>query len=288
MNFGFVAAKAQKSFEVLAERAKQRGHTVSHIPLRDMPLSATGLTDFVKECAAKYDALHYYAGLADPVGIFFGQICDDLGIPLLNNRAHIPHLTHDKMYQTLAFSRAGLPTPKTEFSRSPNLAVLQAKLGSPIIAKRNRGTHGAHVSKITAQAELDALESPSSYLYQEYLPHRNDVRVLVLNGKAICGYCRVPSSGDFRANLARGGRAEALVDQADKDITFSLAEAAIKAIPHDLAGVDLIKSEIDGAYRLIEINVNPSWYGLTELTESRFEDALLNVYESMAHERSST
>ncbi len=288
MKFGFIAGKAQKSFEQLSLRAQTRGHTVTHIPLRDMPLSYEGLVAFVKECAEEYDALHYYAGLADPLGIFFGEICEELQIPLLNNRVHIPHLTHDKMFQTLSFSKAGLPIPKTEFTRTPTWDTLVEKLGGPIVAKKSRGTHGKHVHKIESQSDLDEIKAPSSYLFQEYLPHKNDVRVLVLKGKAICGYRRIPASGDFRANLARGGYAEALDGQIEKDITFELAEKAIVAMPHDLAGVDLIKSEVDGEYRLIEINVNPSWYGIADLTGVRFEDELLDVYESLAKSRVST
>jgi RimK family alpha-L-glutamate ligase len=282
MKFGFIAGRAQKSFECLAERAALRGHELEHIPLRDMSVSLEGVSDFVHYCRSTYDALHYYAGLADPIGIAFGQVCDDLGIPLLNNRAHIPHLTHNKMFQALNFSRAGLPIPKTEFSLTPSWDNLQAKLGNPFVAKRVRGTHGKHVHIIRSQADLAVVDKPSEYVFQEYVPHQNDVRVLVLDGKAICGYRRVPSDGDFRANLARGGYAEALSDEAEKNTTFTLAEAAVAAIPHDLAGVDIIKSDADGQYRLIEININPSWYGIAESANTHFEDVLLDKYEAMA------
>lgn len=282
MKFGFIAGRTQKSFECLAKRAKSRGHEVEHIPLRDVPLSYKGVKEFVEACANEYDALHYYAGLADPIGIAFGEICTELSIPLLNNRSRVAHLTHNKMFQTLNFSRAALPIPKTEFSLKPNWKDLQAKLGSPLIAKRVRGTHGKHVHVIENQADLDQISTPSEYLFQEYLPHRNDIRVLVLDGKAICGYRRVPAEGDFRANLARGGYAEPLEDDAEEKTVFALAEAAVLAIPHDLAGVDLIKSEKDGQYRLIEINTNPSWYGIIDSTNMYFEDALLDKYENMA------
>lgn len=284
MKFGFIAGKVQKSFDALAEKAAERGHTVEHVPLRDMPLSRNGLTDFAKECDESYDALHYYVGVADPIGIMFGNICNDLDIPLFNNRMGISHLTHDKMSQTLNLSYAGLPLPKTEFTRQPDWEVLKSKLGDPVIAKRVRGTHGTHVHKIQSQSDLDEkVDAPSQYLFQEYLPHRNDVRVLVLNGKAVCGYRRVPAKDDFRANLALGGYAEAITDDSEKEITFSLAEAAIAVLPHELAGVDLIKSDLDGKYRLIEINVNPSWYGLTSVVDTCFEDKLLDVYEMMAN-----
>jgi len=215
----------------------------------------------------------------------FGEICIDLKIPVLNNRSKLPHLTHDKMYQTLNFSRAGLPVPKTEFTREPNWDSLKSKLGEPIIAKRFRGTQGAHVHKIQSQGDLDeCVDTPALYLFQEYLPHKNDVRVLVLEGKAVCGYRRVPKADDFRANLALGGYAEAIPDEEERKIVFDLAEAAIATLPHDLAGVDLIKSEQDGQYRLIELNVNPSWYGLDSVVDNSFEDALLDVYEKLANE----
>ncbi|MCA9366508.1 ATP-grasp domain-containing protein [Candidatus Kaiserbacteria bacterium] len=285
MKFGFIAGKPQKSFECLAKRAALRGHEVEHIPLADMPLSLSGVTAFVNSCAANYDALHYYAGLADPIGIAFGQVCDDLGIPLLNNRSRVPHLTHNKMFQTLSFSRAGLPIPATEFTRSPDWETLSSKLGNPVVAKRVRGTHGDHVHIIRSQEDLSVVEGPSDYLFQEYLPHRNDVRVLVLEGNAICGYRRVPAEGDFRANLARGGYAEPLADDGEKDTVFRLAEAAVTAMPHDLAGVDIIKSETDGQYRLIEINTNPSWYGIAESANTQFEDILLDTYEALAAKR---
>lgn len=283
MKFGFIAYKPQKSFAALAEQATTRGHTVEHIPLDDLPVAAAGIRAFVEDCASTYDALHYYAGLADPIGIEFGRICDELQIPLLNNRAHIAQLVHNKMLQALAFSRADLPIPKTEFSPRPVWDTLAAKLGTPIVAKRVRGTQGRHVRIVTNQVELDELKGAAEHIFQEYLPHKNDVRVLVLDGVAVCGYRRVPNVGEFRANLALGGHAEPLADAAEQATTFALAEAAVAALPHDLAGVDIIRSESDGQYRLIEINTNPSWYGLQAVTDVSFTDCLLDRYEAMAH-----
>ncbi len=285
MKFGFIAGKAQKSFDSLAEHALKRGHSVEHIPLRDMRISYETICDFVEECAGKYDALHYYAGLADPIGVFFGRVCKEKGLPLLNNRVNISGLVHDKMFQALSFSSQQLPIPHSEFTRNPVWEKLSAKLGSPLIAKRVRGTHGTHVHKITSQQDLDKITEPSFYVFQEFIPHTNDVRVLVLRGKAICGYQRVPAEDDFRANLALGGVARKLTDDVEKLEVFKLAEQATAAIGLDLAGVDLIKAT-DGGYRLIEININPSWYGITGLTDMQFEELLLDEYEKMALDKS--
>lgn len=281
MKFGFIAGKAQKSFVCLADRAQQRGHTVEHIPMRDLPVSYDGICAFVEDCMNSYDALHYYAGLADSIGFFFGKACEEKGMPLLNNRIHISGLVHDKMFQALSFSSKNLPIPRSEFTRSPNWEKLSLKLGAPLIAKKVRGTHGVHVHKITNQHDLDQIKQPSSYIFQEFLPHANDVRVLVLRGKAVCGYQRVPAEGDFRANLALGGYARQLTDEQEKQAVFKLAELAAAEISLDLAGVDLIK-KADGDYCLIEININPSWYGITDLTDIQFEEVLLDEYERMS------
>lgn len=287
MRFGFIAAKAQQSFDVLARRAQQRDHTVEHIPLPDLCLSSGDLEKFVTECHERFDALHYYAGVADPIGVFFGKMCKEKNIPLLNNRFDISHQIHDKLFQMLSFAQAGLSIPKTEFTRNPEFMTLQDKLGMPLIAKRVRGTHGDHVHKIETEADLGVVGSPASFIFQQYIPHSNDVRVLVLEGKAVCGYKRVPAEGDFRANVARGGRAEALSDEVETATVFALAEAAVAAVPLDLGGVDIIKSATDGRYYLVEINVNPSWYGISHLVDAPFEDALLDVYERLAAQKTS-
>jgi RimK family alpha-L-glutamate ligase len=285
MKFGFIAGKNQKSFACLSERAQQRGHELVHIPLRDIPISIEGVTDFVKECADNFDALHYYAGIADPIGIVFGEICEEQNIPLLNNRARIPHLLHDKMFQTLRFSQGGLPVPKSMFTRNPCWSTLTKELGKPVVAKRVRGTHGNHVHKVSSPEDLAVVDQPARFVFQEYLPHKNDVRVLVLTGRAICGYRRVPAPDDFRTNLARGGYAEPIADDTERKKVYELAEAAVQLFNQDLAGVDIIKSEIDDTYRVIEINTNPSWYGITDSTNMHFEDALLDVYETLAQAR---
>jgi RimK family alpha-L-glutamate ligase len=248
-----------------------------------MPITYAGVRAFAADCADTFDALHYYAGLADPIGVFFGQACDELGVPLLNNRAHISSLVHDKMYQALCFTKAGLPTPRAEFTRTPDWKTLTQKLGVPLIAKRVRGTHGTHVHKITDAAQLAKITEPSSHVFQEFIPHTNDVRVLVLNGKAVCGYQRVPATDDFRANLAVGGAARSLESEQEKLTVFPIAEAAARVIGLELGGVDLIRDPNDAQYKLIEININPSWYGISALTDVLFEDALLDVYEAQAN-----
>ena len=79
--------------------------------------------------------------------------------------------------------------------------------------------------------------------------YNGDKRIFLLNGKPLGGIVRVPKKGDFRANLAVGGKAEKYIpSKADKKIIKTIRPYLIK---HGLAlvGIDVIKD------KLIEINV---------------------------------
>ncbi len=88
-------------------------------------------------------------------------------------------------------------------------------------------------------------------LVQEFLPavSGGDKRVFVLNGEPFAALRRLPKEGDFRANLAVGGKAVAgELDAADRAITAAVAPL-LKREGIVFAGLDVI----DG--KLIEINV---------------------------------
>ncbi|MBL8547512.1 MAG: glutathione synthase [Hyphomonadaceae bacterium] len=88
-------------------------------------------------------------------------------------------------------------------------------------------------------------------LAQEFLPavSGGDKRVFVLNGEPFAALKRLPKEGDFRANLAVGGRAAAgELDDDDRAIAAAVAPL-LKREGIVFAGLDVI------AGKLIEINV---------------------------------
>lgn len=88
-------------------------------------------------------------------------------------------------------------------------------------------------------------------LAQEFLPavSGGDKRVFVLNGEPFAALKRLPKAGDFRANLAVGGRAAAgELDDDDRAIAAAVAPL-LKREGIVFAGLDVI------AGKLIEINV---------------------------------
>ncbi|MES1201833.1 MAG: glutathione synthase, partial [Pseudomonadota bacterium] len=100
------------------------------------------------------------------------------------------------------------------------------------------------------QTFMDAAQR-EPILVQEFLPavSGGDKRVFVLNGEPFAALRRLPKAGDFRANLAVGGKAAAgELDDADRAITAAVAPL-LKREGIVFAGLDVI----DG--KLIEINV---------------------------------
>jgi ribosomal protein S6--L-glutamate ligase len=97
---------------------------------------------------------------------------------------------------------------------------------------------------------------------QAYVPHPGrDLRVFVVGARARAAIARLAPPGEWRTNVATGGRVEAVMIG---EPLASVAEAAATAIGLDYAGVDLVSGP-DGP-SVLEVNGNPSWQGILEAT----------------------
>ena len=66
---------------------------------------------------------------------------------------------------------------------------------------------GRGVFLITGQSDLDAYTHDRHVAYiQQYLPIDRDMRVVVIGGQVVHAYWRIAREGEFRTNVALGGR----------------------------------------------------------------------------------
>jgi len=117
-------------------------------------------------------------------------------------------------------------------------------------------------------------------MLQQYVKHarQGDKRILILNGRPIGAFRRVPGKKDFRANMALGGKARsAAITARERRLVRSLKPYLSHYGLH-FAGIDVLNG------RLTEINVT-SPAGIPEInrfTGGRLEHAVVNYIEKQA------
>jgi len=162
---------------------------------------------------------------------------------------------------TLDIARqSGIETPRTICCQTREDALLAFEvLGRDCIVKPIFGGEGRGIVRVTdadmAWRVFSTLEQMQSVIYiQEFLVSQGyDLRLLVVGDELFC--VRRENHGDWRSNVARGGKAipyEPTFEQ------ISIAFRACKAIQGWMIGVDILPT-IDGRNVLLEVNAVPGW-----------------------------
>ena len=138
----------------------------------------------------------------------------------------------------------------------------------PVIAKHEKGYQGKSVKKFEIEKELMKFVKKINeinvgmFLWQKCLPTRWDLRVIVLDGRAIGAMKRSAVGEEFRSNFSLGGAVEKWdLSEADK----LLAEKVAKVCGLDYCGVDIMKDENDKSY-ILEVNRQCQFQGFEKST----------------------
>lgn len=166
--------------------------------------------------------------------------------------------SHDKLATALAIARAGLPHPRT--SHVGGLARERGAIELPVVVKPRFGSWGRDVFLCETRRQLERclreLGERSWFvrqgaLVQEFVPPAGfDLRLVVAAGRVVGAIERVAAPGEWRTNVALGGRRRP-VDELDPGAE-ALAVAAAGAVGGDLVGVDLLP--VRGGYVVLEVN----------------------------------
>jgi glutathione synthase/RimK-type ligase-like ATP-grasp enzyme len=122
------------------------------------------------------------------------------------------------------------------------------------------GAKGEGVIRVDTLAELEraAADYIARYhaLYaQQYVEKADrDIRVRVIDQRAVHAFYRYAAPGAFLTNLAHGGRVEPCPLWPE---LVALAERCSRAFEAPVAGVDIL-SDPGGVLRVIEVNVTPA------------------------------
>ena len=199
----------------------------------------------LRSSLAKYDFLVFW-----DKDKYLLAAAEAAGMPVFNGCYGVT-VCDDKMLTFLALADHGIPMPKTlpgllcyrpeaQLSQAA-LARAEAELGYPLVVKESYGSLGAGDHLVRNRGELAAVMERvrlKPHLMQQFIGESagRDVRVVVVGEEALGGMLRT-SEGDFRSNLARGGRAEPYpVDGG----TAALAVKIARILRLDYCGIDFL------------------------------------------------
>lgn len=184
--------------------------------------------------------------------VFYADLFDAVGKPTFPSY-HTYKCVQDKIKQSALFQLAGLPHPITRvFYGKRQKAAIREYFSYPCIAKEPLGSAmGRGVFLINNDADLDAYTHDRHVAYiQQYLPIDRDIRVVVIGSRVVHAYWRIAGEGEFRTNLARGGRIS--LDPVP-EAALSLAQRAAQVCGWDDVGMDICCD--DGHYTILEANM---------------------------------
>ncbi len=192
------------------------------------------------------------------------RLLEKSGLRLFNTAAAI-EVCDDKMLTNTALANCGFNIPDCIYAPLCYNADSQVdtqflngvvkKLGLPLVSKTNYGSLGAGVTLIKSEEELYDYEKRnllSPHFYQKFIDcgAGEDIRVIVIGGKAVCAMKRRNES-DFRSNIELGGKGE------NYPLTKELAglcERIAGTLKLDYCGVDILCGK--NALYVCEVNSN--------------------------------
>jgi len=257
----------------LHEAAVSRGHQVKVLGTLRFAMS---LEQAEPELFLRSRRLSHYDAVIPRIGAsitYFGTAVvrqfEQMGTFCLNSSRGIA-TSRDKLLALQILSRHDIGIPPTSFVRDRKdvLAAIERVGGAPVIIKVLEGTQGVGViladTLKVAEAIVETLQSAKqNVLLQKFVSESKgrDVRAFVVGERVVAAMRRVAQGHEFRSNVHRGGRTEAV--QLEKEYERTAIRAA-QILGLRVAGVDMLEGE-DGP-QVMEVNSSPGLEGIEAAT----------------------
>jgi len=214
-------------------------------------------------------------------GLHITAVLENAGLPVINT-FQTSLICGNKLFTTLALTKAGLPSPKTTVAFAPETALkVLETMGYPAVLKPTVGSWGRLVALVrdreSAQALIEAREEIRNALLHVYYlqelvkrPPR-DIRIIVIGGETIAASYRYAPPGEWRTNVARGGTSKPC------PITPELQELALKAAEAVGGGVLAVDCmEGPEGFLINEVNSTIEFRGISSTTEVNIAERILD------------
>lgn len=178
--------------------------------------------------------------------------------------------SRDKLRSMQLLSRHEIMIPATTFVRERGeiRPAIDRVGGAPVIIKTLEGTQGIGVILApdlrVAEAVIETLQSTNqNVLIQRFVSESagRDIRALVVGDRVVASMRRIARGDEFRSNVHRGGRTEAVdIDPETREVALRAAQTMGLTV----AGVDMLES--DEGPLVMEVNSTPGLQGIEEAT----------------------
>ena len=309
---------AKSSTLVIIKECVQRGHKVSILYTHDLTvrdnivhgfakhISIEGkipdaMSAFYKKCklGVKLTALHAFDCIMirkdPPISPLVFNFLDSVkNETIIINDVDGIRKANNKLYTTTFHDPSNTFLPKTHVSGSKRYIrkIIEESEEEKMILKPldGSGGRGVIVLERNAKSNISSLldfyidDSGENYvMLQEYIEgaEHGDVRVMMLNGKAIGAYHRKPAEGDHRANIQTGGSAHKYtLTESQKRICTKVGKKLLSDGIY-FAGLDMIGDKI------LEVNVlNPGGItNINKLSKLKLHKNVVDFFEEKVHEK---
>ena len=258
--------------QALAKAADARGLNVNRIDAKTLSLDSDWTSTYTKK---KFGNITLQRCISYFRGLHITAFLESKGLKVINTM-DVALTCGNKLLTTLKLEQANVPTPRTLFSFTAESALESLKIiGYPAVLKPVTGSWGRMVVKLndeeTARAMLEMrskIEGPLNQIYylQEMVkrPPR-DIRTIVAGDKIIAAIYRYQPEGEWRTNMAIGGRGD--ICKVTDELEDVVLRAA-KTVGGGLLGVDAMESnegilvheinntvEFKGAASVVGVNI---------------------------------
>lgn len=197
------------------------------------------------------------------------ELCDDKSL------THIALMNRVPQPKTVLIP---LTFPRVGYTDCTFLEKIADYLGFPFIIKQCFGSFGAGVYLARNMEEAKAAlmkTAGGAAIAQQYIASSfaRDIRAYVVGDKVAAAMLRHNESGDFRANVAQGGKADAY---ALNEAQAALAVKTAQILGCTFAGVDLLFGE-NGEMTVCEVNSNAHFAGISAATGVNIADKIMEA-----------
>ena len=230
--------------KALLEAGKKKNINIQMIDCKklflDLDKEKDGYGTVLQRCVSYYRNVHSTAAL------------EGMGVDVINC-LKTGIFAGNKLYTHMLLKKEGVPTPHATvaFARDAALESLE-KVGYPKIIKPTVGSWGRMISKINDKDSAEGIIESREKMYPIYQIHYleefvkrppRDIRAIMVGDEIVAAIYRYSGNGNWKTNMALGGRAEKC------EITNEMEEICIKAknaVQGQIVGVDLMESEDRG------------------------------------------